>query len=240
MERSMTISDWTQEWADSKFLANRYLPETNSTNTFAKDNLPEDEFELIMTDHQTAGRGRGVNKWVDTEPGTTLLSSWIFQSIKAPQPIATPLIGLALYHSAMKVWPSLRFSMKAPNDLYCVDKKVAGLLVETVSEGVSHFLIVGLGVNVMTHPGVDNSGAIKDFLAPTEITRESWMRFLDFFKSGLDAAFFELSNSTLSERKRLLILEALNNFPMLPQRYVEVMPDGSLRTASSTIPWSRL
>jgi BirA family biotin operon repressor/biotin-[acetyl-CoA-carboxylase] ligase len=235
-----TVASLTREWADTKFLTNRYLPEVDSTNTFAKENLPEDEFELVVADHQTAGRGRGSHTWVDTEPGTTLLSSWIFQTIKAPQPIATPLIGLALYHASVKAWPSLRFSMKAPNDLYCVDKKVAGLLVETVTEGVSHFLIVGLGYNLLSHPKVDASGAVKEFLAPAPVTQDQWFRFLDAFKSGLDAILMELSTPVLSERKRLLILEALNNYPLLKEKYLDVLPDGGLRTASGEIPWHRL
>ncbi len=234
------ISSWTREWAEDKFLNTQYFPEIDSTNSYAKKNLSEDEFELILADHQTAGRGRGPNTWQDTEPGTTLLSSWVYQSIKAPQPIATPLIGLALYHAAFKTWPSLRFSMKAPNDLYCLDKKIGGLLVETVTEGVSHYLIIGLGLNVFSHPSVDRSGCIKDFLSPSVVNQEHWGRFLDYFKSSLDAVLLELSNTTLNDRKRLLILEALNNFPLLTKRYLEVLPDGSLKTEGGTIPWSEI
>jgi BirA family transcriptional regulator, biotin operon repressor / biotin---[acetyl-CoA-carboxylase] ligase len=235
----MTIASWTQEWANSKFLNNRFLPETKSTNDYVKSNLPEDEFELVLTDHQTAGRGRGSNKWIDTKPGSTLLSTWVFQSIKMPQPITTPLIGLAAYHAALKVWPSLKFSMKAPNDLYCDDKKIAGILVETVNDEVSHYLLIGLGINVMSHPGVDASGCIADF-AGEDLTREHWFRFLDFFKGSVDAALFEFSNATLSDRKRVLLLEALNKFPLLDNKYVEVLPDGSLKTSKGTIPWTRI
>ena len=235
----MTIASWTQEWANSKFLNNRFLPETKSTNDYVKSNLPEDEFELVLTDHQTAGRGRGLNKWIDTLPGTTLLSTWVFQSIRMPQPIATPLIGLGLFHAAAKVWPSLKFSMKAPNDLFCEDKKIAGVLVETVNDEVSHYLIVGVGMNVMSHPGVDVSGCLKDFAGPG-ITRENWFRFLDHFKSSMDATLFEFANTVLSERKRVLILEALNRFPLLKEKYIEVMPDGGLRTVTGTIPWTSI
>jgi len=233
-----SISSWTKDWANTKFLNIRYFREIKSTNSFAKDNLPEDEFELIVCDHQTAGRGRGDHVWTDTKPGSTLLSSWVFQTIKSPQPISAPLIGLALYHAAIKTWPPAPFSMKAPNDLYCGDKKVGGLLVETVSEGVSHYLIVGLGLNITHHPHIANSGAFADFTGP--ISRDQWNRFLDFFKGGLDMLLFELSNSALSERKRLLLLEALNRFPLLKEKYLEVLPDGGLRNSSGVIPWTQL
>ena len=70
----------------------------------------------------------------------------------SPQPIMAPLIGLALLKSCQFVWPNLKLSLKAPNDLFLMHKKVAGLLTESIQQGDKHRLIIGLGMNINDHP----------------------------------------------------------------------------------------
>src|SRR5262249_28071101 len=128
--------------------------ETPSTNDQSKEEASSigPEPKLYLAAHQTHGRGRGKNTWSDTGAGESLLSSWSFQLAGPAQAITGPPLGDALYRSACAIWPSLEWSLKAPNDLYLGPSKVAGLLVEAVSQGDSHRLIVGLGMNVLNHP----------------------------------------------------------------------------------------
>ena len=68
------------------------------------------------------------------------------------QPTLSPLVGLALYKACSGTWPFLNWNLKAPNDLYISNKKVAGLLIETVTQGDDIRLLVGLGLNVLATP----------------------------------------------------------------------------------------
>ena len=92
-----------------------------------------DDLVLFLAAHQTNGRGRGANHWLDTGAGESLLSTWSLSVSSPPQAITGPRIGLALFAAATHAWPSLKFGLKAPNDLYLDGQKVAGLLVETVT-----------------------------------------------------------------------------------------------------------
>jgi hypothetical protein len=69
--------------------------------------------------------------------------------------VLAPLVGLALYEAAHKTWPDVAFNLKAPNDLYVHDKKIAGILIEAVLGGPSGRdirVVVGLGFNVLSAP----------------------------------------------------------------------------------------
>ena len=129
---NFSIYETTAEWAVTAGLVCISIPEITSTNDLAKDQAFEETeaLSLYVTDHQTKGRGRGVKTWTDDEEGTALLSSWSFLLLKAPQPVLAPTLGLALFKAAQSTWLGLPWSLKAPNDLYLGDKKIAGLTNE--------------------------------------------------------------------------------------------------------------
>ena len=153
----MSINLKTHQWAEEKKLTSFYFPEISSTNDVAKKEFEATgkEFALYLTDHQTAGRGRGSNSWQNLSDGETLLSTWCFRADSSPQPILTPLLGLALYESLYVFDSSLPLRLKAPNDLYLGDGKLSGLLVEVEQKGNESLIFVGLGLNATAAPQVD-------------------------------------------------------------------------------------
>ena len=130
-----SISETTQNWAGQREIAVIYNAETGSTNDNCKARALDEAEDLVieLADHQTKGRGRGINTWLDTGAGESLLGTWSLRMQGAPQAITGPRIGLAIYNAAAATWPSLAWSLKAPNDLILSGKKCGGVLVETVS-----------------------------------------------------------------------------------------------------------
>jgi len=232
-----SIAIWTRDWAKAKNINNVYWQETDSTNTQAKQMQMASQFLLFLAEHQTSGRGRNDRRWSDAGEGHCLLSSWTFKLNTPPQPIAAPLVGLMLYESAALTWPTQHWSLKAPNDLFLNDKKVAGLLVETVSQGNEHRWVVGLGMNVMSHPGIERSGCLSEIM---EVNQLAWSDFLDRFFEGLTDIREEIAKNSLGEDRRLQLIAALNRFPLLAERYTDIYEDGSLATTTQTIRWSDL
>jgi BirA family transcriptional regulator, biotin operon repressor / biotin---[acetyl-CoA-carboxylase] ligase len=229
------IVQWTAQWASGSGISLEFHKEVTSTNTLARDKILGEK-RLVLTEHQTQGRGRGANSWLDVQPGTTLLSSWCFPMNQAMQPIASPLIGLALFEAVASVWPDLSWSLKAPNDLYLTNKKVAGLLIENVSSGSEHQLIVGLGFNVFSHPKLDSAGSLQASMSEP-LTQNAWCRFLDLFWSNLQRTLPEGLQKTLTPSHCRRLKAALNNSPMLISKYDDVLPDGSLRQGAQLISW---
>ncbi len=133
----------------------RYYPEVGSTNDVALDWAQTGALDssLVLSDSQTAGRGRKTRRWV-THPGVALAMSLILRPNKAEAafiPRFTALAALGLV-SALSRW-DLKAQIKWPNDVLLNGKKVAGVLVEGdwQADRLSA-LIVGMGVNIAPEP----------------------------------------------------------------------------------------
>jgi len=237
-----SVCETTTNWALERGLAADNLGETNSTQTVAKDNSADERegFHIYLTTHQTAGRGRGTNTWLDTGAGEALLSSWSFELSSPPQAITGPRMGLALYNAAHQTWPSLAWSLKAPNDLYLDGNKVAGLLIEAVSAGAKHRLIVGLGMNVLNHPRRFTEATHLSAALPSPIEEGEWYQFLDSLMSEWTGALRDITLPTLTESSCQELAHALNANSSKKYVVQSVTPEGDLMHSAGRIPWESL
>ncbi len=136
-------------------IANRViaLDETYSTN----DDLVElasaeqlQEFTVVATINQTAGRGRLGRAWV-APSGTSLAASVLVRPQDASVPLERygwiPLIaGLAMTRAVRRLVPEHRVTLKWPNDVLINGLKVSGVLSELLPDGRS--VVVGAGLNL--------------------------------------------------------------------------------------------
>src|SRR5690606_609005 len=152
---SRSTEEWRARWRVPAFIA---LRETGSTNDIARRMAEQGAPAglLVMTEHQTAGRGRMSRSWSDAV-GKSLLLSFIlrpqagaWRSDVRPQPGSTagaappsatpgtaPLrVGLAIA-SALRSCAGVDALIKWPNDVIIGGRKVAGILCEAVSTGGS-------------------------------------------------------------------------------------------------------
>lgn len=134
-------------------------PTLPSTNDFALELAARETLEtplLILADEQTAGRGRGVNRWW-SGPGALTLSLVIDPLCIGPIPLRTehwPRValcaGVSLCEALIEVAPQVDCGLKWPNDVLISGRKVAGILVEVppAAPPVPRRLVLGMGVNV--------------------------------------------------------------------------------------------
>jgi BirA family biotin operon repressor/biotin-[acetyl-CoA-carboxylase] ligase len=130
---------------------------------------------VLVTDYQTAGRGRFERRW-ESPRGKSLLFSVLLRPSPEELPaarrhLAVAAVSLALVEAARDV-ANVAVQLKWPNDLIvrngiaanrtfgdgmAGDKKVAGVLAEATSDGA---IVVGAGVNVAWAPeALERSGA---------------------------------------------------------------------------------
>lgn len=237
---SSSVGLWTKSWCEVSNFNVRFFDSIPSTNAIAKE-IPftDPPPVLILSDFQTKGRGRGANTWISTTPGSSLLSSWVFMLESPPQPISAPLIGLAVYKALQIQWPRLHFSLKAPNDIYLGEKKLAGLLLESTSMGSNHRLVIGLGLNVNETPQVSTATSLAGAMR-ANVNQTEWGLFLNHLLVEINFALSGCVEQELSIGNCLSIKEALNKNPLLPEKFTEVKPDGSLLAPSRTVSWSEL
>jgi BirA family biotin operon repressor/biotin-[acetyl-CoA-carboxylase] ligase len=112
---------------------------------------------VLVTEHQTAGRGRLDRGW--TTPDGAALTGSVLVAPGVPVarlPWLPLLTGLAVV-DAVRAATGLQTSLKWPNDVLLdedgEDRKVAGLLVELVERDGELLAVVGCGINVTTTRG---------------------------------------------------------------------------------------
>jgi BirA family biotin operon repressor/biotin-[acetyl-CoA-carboxylase] ligase len=112
-------------------------------------------FALHVADYQSAGRGRRGRSWI-APPGGAICLSWSWRFDALPSHAAS--LSLALGISAVRTLESFGIEgvgLKWPNDLVTSTGKLAGILIEMVSEaGGPALVVVGLGLNVALGRGV--------------------------------------------------------------------------------------
>lgn len=233
----------TQQWAKDNHLSYWKKEEVSSTNDIAKSEaFSVGHFKLYICNQQSKGRGRGENIWLSECSGSYLLSTWSFVTERAPQHIASPLIGLALFKSAQDSWPNLKWSLKAPNDLYLRNKKIAGLLIENIEQGKKYFTAIGIGMNILNKP--------KQIKNATFITSEDgtggffdekkMVTFLNSLYKNLQKALEQGVQMQIEKKEREALLIALNTNPLKEEMFIEVTEQGDLITESKLIKWTEL
>ncbi len=131
-----------------------YLPTVESTNTLAMQLAYErpEEGLVVLTDSQTAGKGRRGRRWVDV-PGCNVLMSILFRPLFPPHMLVmiTSLAAVDSIADSCQVAATIKW----PNDVLIEDHKVAGILIETSHDSNGRMVAVaGIGVNV--------NGSIKE------------------------------------------------------------------------------
>ena len=107
------------------------------------------EGTVVVTDHQTRGRGRQGRAWLD-EPGANLLVSVLLRPpIPAAQVPRLSLLAALAAADGLTAATGVTVGICWPNDLQVRERKVAGILAEAAATGdrVSHATL-GIGINV--------------------------------------------------------------------------------------------
>lgn len=128
------------------------LPEAGSTNALAAERARAGapEGTVVVTEHQTAGRGRLDRTWT-TPPRAALTFSTVLRPATVPQaawPWLPLLTGVAVVRGLAPA--GVAAGLKWPNDVLVGDRKLAGLLVERVETPTGPAAVVGIGLNAST------------------------------------------------------------------------------------------
>ena len=123
----------------------------DSTNTAAMNaaSAGAPEGAVFLAEEQTAGRGRGANRWTSARSTGIYCSAFFAVLPPADVLVLSLAVGLAVRAAVTEINPGLNPDLKWPNDLLLNDKKFCGILTEMNAEPtrVRH-LVVGVGINV--------------------------------------------------------------------------------------------
>ncbi len=122
-----------------------HFDELGSTSDYLKEKKDKKDWDLVIADVQTSGRGRRGNLWV-SPLGAGLFSFALKEdpNLSMEEYSKLPLVvGISLLEG-LKNMVELDYKFKWTNDIYLLDKKLSGILVEKVED----FFIIGIGINI--------------------------------------------------------------------------------------------
>jgi BirA family biotin operon repressor/biotin-[acetyl-CoA-carboxylase] ligase len=113
------------------------------------------KYGMVISDTQTMGRGQYGKKWISHKGNLFVSFFYELKNIKLSFSRLTK-INCLLIKKVLKNYYEKNIIFKKPNDLLIQNKKISGILQETVSIFDDKFLIVGIGINIKKNPKIRN------------------------------------------------------------------------------------
>lgn len=121
----------------------------------------------VLAKIQTKGRGTRGKKWVSTE-GNFFGTIFFRLDKKYPKFHEFSIINPIIISSVIQHFCRKKdISLKWPNDILVNKKKICGILQELITINNMQFLVIGIGINVLSNP------YIKNIYKTTNIFKES-------------------------------------------------------------------
>ena len=126
-----------------------YFEEIDSTQKKAKEIVSEIENgTIIIAENQTEGRGTHGRKWISEKGKNIMFTLVLFPNcnIEKIQGL-TILIANCLVRAIENLY-KIKLNIKYPNDLMCNNKKIGGILTESISQNaIVKKIFIGIGFN---------------------------------------------------------------------------------------------
>ena len=124
-----------------------------STNDVAINLIKEKKKEkgYVYANIQSRGRGTKGKKWF-SEMGN-LFGSFFFQ-LKKNYPSFDEffMINPVIISEVIKKFCEKKITFKWPNDIFIDERKICGILQEVITFNDKRFLIIGIGINIVSSP----------------------------------------------------------------------------------------
>jgi BirA family biotin operon repressor/biotin-[acetyl-CoA-carboxylase] ligase len=129
------------------------LDAIDSTNSYLKKLLNKeslDDLTVVVSKHQTKGRGRNKNIWIN-KPSLNLAFSIYkrFIDFDMDKKFMLNVISSISVYQTLKKYNLYDLTIKWPNDIMSGNKKISGILIENSTRGnrINH-TVIGIGINI--------------------------------------------------------------------------------------------
>lgn len=120
-----------------------YFKSLNSTNSWLLENGKCGD--ICLSEVQTTGRGRRGNTWESPQGNIYFSLCWCFGEVEEHQSLLGLITGIAIAEALNDIGLT-GHGIKWPNDIFWQQKKLGGILLETIDQ--SGKVIIGIGLNI--------------------------------------------------------------------------------------------
>ncbi len=127
----------------------------NSTNDIAINLIKKKNVRagFVLTEKQKKGRGQRGKKWISYKGNLFISVFFSLENINLTLKQLT-IINTNLIIKLITLYYKKKIKVKLPNDILINNKKVCGILQETVQKKGIKYLIVGIGLNLVKSPNI--------------------------------------------------------------------------------------
>ena len=182
-----------------------------STNDMAINLIKEEKKEIgyVYANTQTKGRGTYGRKWISDEGN---LFGSIFFPLKSNYP---PFNEFSIINSVIisdiikSLCSKQNISFKLPNDVFVNGRKICGILQELITLNQKQFLIIGMGVNIISNPDINDGYQATNILSETK-TKPKIIEIINLIISSYEKFFGNLHSYNYINFKKKADLITLN------------------------------
>ena len=218
-----------------------FYPSLPSTQITARDHVQNGtakDGDVIITAEQTAGYGRRGRSW-SHENGNVYLTliRHFDQGSKEKLYHYGFLASLSIAAACRECLNGTmaQVKLKWPNDVLVNDAKIAGILLERSEQADASYLLMGVGVNLVTPSGVDQPvAALDQFMSgivPARAFILAFLRHLSMYEAMLrDKGFATIRQEWLAQAKGQgePIIARLANGTVLNGTFLDLDAQGAL------------
>jgi len=177
-----------------------------STNDIAINLIKKEQKETgcVYAETQTKGRGTHGKEWISDKGN---LFGSMFFPLKNNYPpfnefstINPLIISDVIKHFCERENINLKF----PNDIFVNGKKICGILQELIVSNNRKFLIIGIGVNIISNPEINDEYQTTNILLETQ-KRPMIKEMIDLIISSYEKFFINLNSYNYKHLKKKLI-----------------------------------
>ncbi len=121
--------------------------ELESTNDYLIKFANPNEYCLCIAESQTKGRGRNLKRWQSPKYENIYMSLSFSTKHELRNFSSFSLVSAIAVHNVL-LRQNIFTEIKWPNDIYLNNKKMGGILVETLTRDKENLIVVGIGLNI--------------------------------------------------------------------------------------------
>ena len=177
-----------------------------STNDIAMKLIKKNKNSgCVLAKNQTKGRGTRGKKWISKE-GNLFTSIFFHLKKKHPPFNEFSIVNSLIVSNVIKNYcKKSSISLKFPNDILVNKKKICGILQEIITLRKKKFLIIGIGLNILSNPKFNDKYKATNIFKeskkkPTniEVVKKIVISYENFFKDLKNYSFKEFKKSSNS------------------------------------------
>ncbi len=171
---------------------------------------------IITAETQTKGRGRRGHGWI-SEKGNLFMSMAFKADVKDLSRMVI-ISGIAVLQTVKCFCPGADVKLKWPNDVLVGGAKISGILFE---RGPADFWIMGVGINVVSHPdlgasayttaGLNALGAKTDRIAVLKNFIANWNALLYIYRQEGFAKLKQIWQKNAFNLNKPIVIKQENN-----------------------------